>query len=305
MKFSLFGISIRLSRQAAEDELSLADLRPVNNSLLEGVRLLGIDEMKKRVSEVSFQGVSNIDLLSVALARDGIVVVPDFLPRDIVDKLRNDIEFLCSEIKEFQDSNERLSERESVLYQRGIARLSGYEELSSYGKSVVQVREGQDDGMVDVFNADILLPELGKRLRPYFESLSDKGILGRVGGCAKPTNLNIYINESVTETRGFHVDSYASEIKAFIYLTDVSSLDDGPYTYVKGSHLDGAFQRLNKTISSDLPNQTEFPVVPIKDVVPVIANRGALVISDQGGAHRGFPQASGASRVVAVMKFKE
>lgn len=303
MKLSAFGLSIKLSREVEEGKLSLADLRLINNSLLEKIRLLGAAEIKERVLKMAVPGVSNIDLLSEGLARDGIVVVPNFLPTDVVDKLRNDIDALSSEIKKFQGSKKKFYETESVLYQKGTAKISGYKELSSYGKSIVQVREGQDEGMVDVFNADVFLPVLGKILRPYFEMLSDKGVLGKAGDFLKPTNLNLYINESVMETRGFHVDSYASEIKAFIYLTDVLSLDDGPYTYVRGSHLEGVFPRLNKAISADLPNQTEFPVVQIEDVVPITAKRGALVISDQGGAHRGFPQAAGASRIVAVMKF--
>ena len=140
--------------------------------------------------------------------------------------------------------------------------------------------------------------------RPYFETLSQKGLITRNGNPLQPQNLNIYFNYAIKETRGFHVDSYKNEVKAFIYLSDVRDLGDGPYTYVKGSHAAGIFRRMNMALSSDLPNATEFPIVPFDEIIPVVATKGALVISDQSGAHRGFPQLENRERVIAVMKYR-
>ncbi len=50
------------------------------------------------------------------------------------------------------------------------------------------------------------------------------------------TVRNIYLNDSVTATRGYHIDGLAVKAKSFLYLTDVLSDDDGPYCYALGTH---------------------------------------------------------------------
>ena len=55
----------------------------------------------------------------------------------------------------------------------------------------------------------------------------------------------------------FNVDFKTKQLNAFIYLTDCLLLNDGPYTYVKGSHLDGPLRRLNQSISQVMPNRTK------------------------------------------------
>ncbi|WP_206744366.1 hypothetical protein, partial [Salinivibrio kushneri] len=76
-----------------------------------------------------------------------------------------------------------------------------------------------------------------------------------------------------------------------------------PYTFVKKSHRTSSFSILNKYISSALPNRTEAPVVPLNNIIPVLAPKGSLVISDQSGIHRGFPQSPEGKRAVAVLSF--
>jgi hypothetical protein len=117
-------------------------------------------------------------------------------------------------------------------------------------------------------------------------------------------NLNFYLNSDVTDTRGFHVDSYSTQLKAFVYLTDCLSLNYGPYTYVKGSHKENSYHRLNQEMCTNLARKTETPLLNRDDILPVLANRGSLVISDQGGFHRGFPQDKGYERAVSVMNIR-
>ena len=93
------------------------------------------------------------------------------------------------------------------------------------------------------------------------------------------------------------MDSKTKQLKAFIYLTDYLSLDDGPYTYVKGSHLDGVLRRLNQSISQVMPNRTKNP----ENIMAILAKKGSIIASDQGGSHRGFPQAKDGQRVIAVL----
>ena len=158
--------------------------------------------------------------------------------------------------------------------------------------------------MIDIFNVDKWKGTIGDTLRPYFESKLIADVMNVGDSCPEARNLNLYLNTSVTSTRGFHVDSYSKQLKGFVYLEDCLSLEDGPYTYVKESHLESALRKINIQVSSVLPNKTETPFVSLQNIVPVLAKRGALVISDQGGSHRGFPQAPGHQRAVAVMNFR-
>ena len=158
--------------------------------------------------------------------------------------------------------------------------------------------------MVDVFNIDHLLPTFSTVVRGAYEASPIAELIGSDSENLTARNLNVYMNADITATRGFHVDDYRKKLKSFIYLTDVETLDDGPYTYVKGSHVESPFRRINRTLSRYLPNRTEAPIVPLESIVPAIARKGTLVISDQGGFHRGFPQARGHSRMLSVMNYK-
>ena len=117
-------------------------------------------------------------------------------------------------------------------------------------------------------------------------------------------NLNLYLNRSVTSTRGFHADSHGKTLKGFVYLSDVHSLDDGPYCFVRRSHVDGPWRLEKQKISELAAATTEAPFVDVTMAVPVIASRGSLILSDQAGIHRGIPQAPGAERCVLVMRYR-
>ena len=113
-----------------------------------------------------------------------------------------------------------------------------------------------------------------------------------------PKNLNLYVNNSITKTRGFHVDSYYRSIKGFIYLTDVNCLGDGPYCFVKGTQVENSLEKLNKIIGDK-----EAPIIDPLKIVPVLGKKGTLILSDQSGVHRGFPQSKGSLRELFVMRY--
>ena len=115
--------------------------------------------------------------------------------------------------------------------------------------------------------------------------------------------VNMYRNIGITQTRGFHIDGLSNTLKAFIYLSDVESLGDGPYCYCKGTHLPGAFRKTNWALSSKAPNKTEAPLVPMDSIIPVLAKSGSLVVSNQTGIHRGLPQKESAERLLLVARY--
>ncbi|RBW48270.1 hypothetical protein [Marinobacter sp. F3R11] len=305
MKFSFLGLEIMLTRQQSKEAcLALSDVKLTNDELVHYIQNLANQDIADRIQSVICtvdQGEENI---KKTLSSEGVVIIPDFIPKNILKDVALELSEIREKISAFMSTGQSVNEEESVLFQQGNAKLSGYVALSGYGKTVVQVRHGQDQGMIDIFNIDEWQASLGERLRPYFEQQLISQVMDMGDARPEARNLNLYLNNGVTQTRGFHVDSYSKQLKGFVYLEDCLRLDDGPYTYVKKSHLESSFTRINKHISSVLPNNTETPCVPLRNIVPILAKKGALVISDQGGSHRGFPQSMGHQRAVAVMNFR-
>lgn len=182
-----------------------------------------------------------------------------------------------------------------------------YRTMSESETPVISVRgdrDGVDAGMIDIFHVDRLLTDLGGRLRAAMLDAGTIDVLAlATGSRVEDRNMNAYINESVTSTRGLHVDSYSrKQFKVFIYLTDVPSLDEGPYCYAPTSHRLPEIEEANRTLATAFGlSATDVRLCPPELPMPLTAPRGTIIISDQGGAHRGFPQVPGARRILGVL----
>ena len=109
-----------------------------------------------------------------------------------------------------------------------------------------------------------------------------------------------------SETRGYHVDAYTAEFKAFCYLTDVPDRSWGPYSYVKGSHRPDWRRFLNHRLAQARGGPpTDVFHYEREAVVDVLGERGTLAIADQRGVHRGLPQAPERRRLALVASFSE
>ena len=237
--------------------------------------------------------------LTDRLAHDGIAVIPDFLTEEVLSSA----EAIARKINSYlAQTPGDFTERSELIIQRNSARFTSYRDLESHPKPIASVRPPPDDGMIDVFNIDRLASEPAKLREPFSQKWLLRAVSENNVACA-PRNLNLYINNSVATTRGFHADTYSRKIKAFVYLTDVNELEHGPYTYVVGSHKDGPWRLANQTLSRQCVKQTEAPVVDTSKIVPVLGAKGTLVVSDQAGFHRGLPQAHGKERQVLVMSY--
>ena len=144
MKFSLGPISISVNRKIKNYSVSasLEDVRAINDDHVNYLKGLSSTELKSRVQSVSVENLDNCDLVRSCLAENGIVVVPDFIDTDIVVSFGKVISDLRQITNEFLGKNIRVDENEHMLLQIGAEKLSGYQVLSSYKKTVVQVREG-------------------------------------------------------------------------------------------------------------------------------------------------------------------
>lgn len=277
----------------------------LNSASLEYLRGLTVTEIERRVAEISVDEIetaAGIEAASVMLEKEGIVIVRNFL--DSV-QLRSADEAITKVIDALAAAtSDRNYESDEILVQSSQPVVSSYSALASHPKAVATIRQGADAGMVDVFNVDRLAGSQRDVLRAPF---SGQGILSLMAEGDRPLeakNLNLYVNRGITQTRGFHADSFGKTLKGFVYLGDVTSLDDGPYCFVRRTHVDGLWRKANQKISELAQARTEAPFVDISMAVPVLASRGSLILSDQAGVHRGMPQAPGAERRVLVMRYR-
>lgn len=224
--------------------------------------------------------------LAENLRRDGIVVAEDYVEESMCDDFREEIESRLSD-------GMKTSEPEM-----------GYGDLANAGEPIVDQRSGdRDDGMLDIFNMDLAVPEL-KNLK------EDEFIQEAVSNAAQEPctadNLNIYVNRSVTNTRDYHADTYAGKYKAFIYLTDVPDESYGPFSYVKRSHQPSIMRRRFRSIVNklfrDVPSSNAV-VYSKSDVKTCTAPKGTLIIGNQAGLHRGIPQEKSKERILVSISY--
>jgi hypothetical protein len=220
---------------------------------------------------------------------DGIVVIEDYLDPETCDDIRTRIE-------------EVLNDDDLTIVEGGEM---SYHEFANMGEPVVNKRSGErDDGMLDVFNVDLVVREVA-------EFKNDEMIRQMVSGAAgeeySPDNANVYVNKSVTDTRDFHADTYAGKFKSFVYLTDVPDESYGPFAYVRGSHDSSKVkQKISKVANKVRGNpNTDAVFYDESDVVRCTAPRGTLIVANQAGYHRGIPQKKGNERMLLTTSYTQ
>jgi hypothetical protein len=223
------------------------------------------------------------DNLGRELERNGVVSVEDYLDDEQCDKIRNEV----------------LEKLEVDEFERG----DGNTDYRNASRTLLKQRTGKyDDGMINIFNIDETIPKIKEIKNDNF--IRDV-IKYAAGQQFRPQNINIYYNQSITNTRGYHFDSYHKKFKSFVYLTDVPDESHGPYSYVKRSH-DRSYVRrrlegiVNKIRGEKITNAIWFDD---DDVVTFTKPKGTLIISDQTGFHRGIPQKKGRKRMMISNAF--
>lgn len=237
---------------------------------------------------------------SAALQSHGIFIVPNFLDRE---------QALAGGRAAFAIANQaRVAAAEGTQpmdFDLEESGKSDYYTMAESTRAIVNLRRGNDAGMVDIFNFDRIALEEGQAIRRALGSEKIMRLLSKANsGEWRTVNLNAYVNHDVTHTRMFHVDSYGvGQVKAFLYMTDVTELADGPYCYVADSHQAGPYRDMNLALSGahGVFSSTDTPLVDIDKILPILAPAGSLVVSNQSGSHRGVPQKLGHSRAIAVL----
>ncbi len=192
-----------------------------------------------------------------------------------------------------------LSEGNSNLLYKEVSALVKKKYLANDG-TLFQERGagGHDEGMLDIKHIDRTIPDFLEKIKvvKILETVEKE-----LGLKLSVKNINCYWNVGVQNTRGLHADNHTKDqYKAFIYLTDVLDDLDGPYCYVQNSYKVSLtrykcviFNYFNSRPLTDYSTQ-DFEVKMIK----AKASKGTLIISNQNGAHRGWPQGENNKRAL-------
>ena len=159
---------------------------------------------------------------------------------------------------------------------------------------------GPDKGMIDIYNI-----EKSICLNLNFEEI-EKTVKSTSTDEIYFTNIHAYINRSVERTRIFHIDNCQPVVyKAFIYLTNVNSIEYGPYSFIKGTHRFSlpVYYNLIRNLFLKNYRSTDMLIYKKKQEIIGMGNKGTVIISNQNGIHRGYPQAKGKERVALVLTY--
>ena len=161
-------------------------------------------------------------------------------------------------------------------------------------------RDG-DDGLIDVWNIDTIFTENAKKFLTEYTTKVKNTISVAFETQYEIKTHNLYINKSVSETRGIHADShfFPSRVKSFLFLTDVPDRSFGPFSFIKGSHTGRGLKYHRKYDIYEPLNQEDKENYQIFENV----SEGDLVIAAVAGAHRGLPQLEGRERMVIVTSY--
>lgn len=294
-----------IADETTQTAIGPAELDQLNGSTLEYIRSLSSGEIARRLDEVAIDRLHDEKALARArgiLAAEGIVVILNFLGEDALQAAALAVSSLKTELAKATEASNR--ETETLLVQSAERVVTGYAGLCRHPKAVANIRRGSDAGMVDVFNFDRLLLDQSAVLRRPFEDPLLLGLMSDGDVKLRAANLNLYLNRDITHTRGFHSDSYDRSLKGLCYVSDAADLTFGPYCYVRRTHLDGPWRWANRKISELCKAPTEAPFVDPAMIVPCVGPKGALILSDQSGIHRGLPQDPGRERQVLVMRYR-
>ena len=235
------------------------------------------------------------------MAREGILVAQTNLDKQIA---RESVERIREAVIQLEGGEAGRGQLAGDL--RAAPPDTPYGKLAEAGEPVAVFRDGVDAGMVDIFHADKLVPALDAEIHRIVDDWGVTQLLEELNGSRyRLRNFNVYLNRSVSSTRGWHVDSYGvKQFKVFFYLTDVNDSGDGPYCYVPGTAPSENFARVNQVLSRVRAVEgTDVSIFPSQNALMLLGGVGTMVASNQSGAHRGHPQMPGRERCIVALNF--
>ena len=177
------------------------------------------------------------------LNRQGVVVLKGAASADLVAALNRQV----AQILEDASQPERSGIDEIAYLNLPNRRvLKGYNTFVDADRPVINYRvqrpdgrSGSDAGMVDIFHPERLSSAMYDLVHACLHERQVRRLV--MASCLTPVRVkcrNLYVNRGVRDTRGYHCDGRSLKFKSFVFLSQVGSLDIGPYCYVPSSHRD-------------------------------------------------------------------
>lgn len=242
------------------------------------------------------------------LRRHGVVVLQDFVAPALADAALREAEAVATRIAEASDCSDPHGEVDGLPWQVGGSLFCDHTAVLMHKQPIANMRSRDratpNGGVIDIFFIEQVARARGwLALDTCCTGMQKVAALVAAVSDARPAQINLLHNNSVTSTRGLHVDNLNGSYKAFLYLGDVRA-EDGPYAYVPGSHrrtdLLRREARLNSLLGHTETDSHAFDGMALS----FPARKGTLIVSCQSGVHRGMPQKPGASRSVLVANFR-
>lgn len=233
------------------------------------------------------------DTMVHALAANGIVALDGWVPADELDRMQG----FARQLEERLACVEELPHHAPDLV---VDDGTDYSTHIAGSRTYANVRTGRwDRGLTDVGHVD-RLDGFDDRWLHHFISPPDLIAVAEAaaGERYRSQMVNLYLNDSVTDTRPWHFDDNSTTAKVFIYLTDVNELADGPYCYALGSHRLSLARIATYPLNRLRGTFGDHDRFDHRRAVQVLGRAGTAVLSFQNGIHRGWPQAMGRRRVL-------
>ena len=244
------------------------------------------------------------------LNRQGVILLKGAASADLVDALNRRVAQVLEDAS--QPGRSGIDEIAYLnLPDRRV--LKGYNNFVDADRPVINFRverpdgrSGSDAGMVDIFHPERLSTEMNELIHACLHEKQVRRLV--MASCLTPLRVkcrNLYVNRGVQDTRGFHCDGRSLKFKSFVFLSQVGSLDIGPYCYVPTSHRDRRSWKRSRAFNEQHGiGIYEYSQLDDTTALPLFASPGDMVISSQRGAHRGHPQSPDASRSVLVNMYQ-
>ncbi|MDA9283133.1 hypothetical protein N9P77_01745 [Amylibacter sp.] len=309
LSIRLMGLEISASKFRSSIAADSAYLKKYfNDTFLEMIEANAKCNLDRDFSVLSFADAS---VVTNMLKCYGIVKCSSLQSiLDVSKKLRSDLDSFAKKSNYYRDVSFADEKLEFDIDDSNQEK--SYDYYTSRNKTVVNLRgrtSRVDEGMIDIFNPEFYF-DIFRVLKAEVQKLKVEDILTEINNEQyELKNCNIYINKSVTHTRGMHVDDYTnSSYKLFVYLTDVTDLKFGPYSYLTKSHRrPEGLERISYSLAAQLhadENDIHF-ALGSEHAVPLFGDTGSIIISNQSGAHQGYPQKIDAQRSLAVFHYNK
>ena len=226
------------------------------------------------------------------LEKCGIVVIRDFLKIESFQNLEQETNTFIAQYVNNKNIQPDLT--------------MNFNKLRKSTKTIINKRIAKrdgDEGLLDIWNINKNINDNANKsldsVKEYCLSLCNLAFELKY----KFFTTNMYYNKSVSTTRGIHSDSgsFPSRVKSFLYMTDIKSVHDGPFSYILGSYRGNQngeypYHRKYKIYKPHPPDVNEYVI--FDDLC-----KNDLIIACIAGAHRGIPQKKDHTRIAYVQSY--